>query len=47
MADFRPLLPPGSSETDVDFAMRLTTEAGVTAIPVSCPERCWMAQLRH
>ena len=35
MTDFRPLLPPGSTETDVDFATRLTKEGGVTTIPVS------------
>ena len=37
MADFRALSPTSQSETDTDFAMRLTKEAGVTVIPVrSC-----------
>eukprot|EP00884_Botryococcus_braunii_P006738 jgi/Botrbrau1/16065/Bobra.7_2s0036.1 len=35
VADFRPLLPAGSRETDVEFCKRLTVEAGVTVIPVS------------
>lgn len=30
----RPLLPADSTETDVDFSIRLTKEAGVTTIPV-------------
>ena len=34
IADIQPLLPAGSSETDVDFCERLTKEAGVTLIPV-------------
>ena len=34
LADIRPLLPPGSAESDVDFAKRLTVEGGVTTIPV-------------
>lgn len=35
LTDIRPLLPPGSTESDVDFAKRLTIEGGVTTIPVS------------
>lgn len=34
VADFRPLLPAGSTETDVEFCQRLTAEAGITLIPV-------------
>lgn len=31
----RPLMRDGTEETDVEFATRLTKEAGVTVIPVS------------
>ena len=34
IADIRPLLPPGSKDTDVDFCQKLTEDAGVTLIPV-------------
>ena len=30
----RPLMKDGKAETDVEFATRLTKEAGVTVIPV-------------
>ena len=44
LTDIRPLLPPGSTESDVDFAKRLTVEGGVTTIPVSLlPVVCWNA----
>ena len=35
IADIRPLLPPGSTDTDVDFCQKLTVDVGVTLIPVS------------
>jgi N-succinyldiaminopimelate aminotransferase len=35
IADIRPLLPPGSKDTDVDFCQKLTKDVGVTLIPVS------------
>jgi aspartate/methionine/tyrosine aminotransferase len=35
VANFRPLLPAGHQETDVEFCDRLTKEAGVTVLPVS------------
>jgi len=34
IADIRPLLPPGSKDTDVDFCQKLTEDVGVTLIPV-------------
>ena len=34
IADIRPLLPPGSTDTDVDFCQKLTEDVGVTLIPV-------------
>ena len=34
IADIRPLLPPGSTDTDVDFCQKLTEDVGVTMIPV-------------
>ncbi len=34
VADFRPLLPVGAHESDVDFCRRLTVDVGVTLIPV-------------
>ena len=34
IADIRPLLPPGSADTDVDFCQKLTEDVGVTLIPV-------------
>ena len=33
----------GKEETDVEFATRLTKEAGVTVIPVSAPD-CLLTQ---
>ena len=38
MADFRALSSPDKPESDTEFAMRLTKEAGVTVIPVRA---CW------
>ena len=39
IADIRPLLPPGSTDTDVDFCQKLTVDVGVTLIPVGAHDR--------
>lgn len=47
VADIRPLLPAGSTETDVDFCQRLTVEGGVTLIPVCYCCQCERGCLTH